>query len=77
MKKTFPEPILNQSISELELTEKFKELTHKYQLNTLGDILNLKQPYDLLRYEGFDQRSLMEFSGFLTKNKLGHYLMPV
>jgi len=37
----------------------------------------LPKPYDLLQHEGFNYRLLMEFTETLTKNGLGHYLMPV
>lgn len=76
MEKTFQEPILNQPISTLEFSEKFKELTLKYHYLTPSDILHLPQPYDLLQHKGFDLRLLMEFTAFLTKNNLGHYLIP-
>lgn len=77
MKKTFEEPLLNQPISELAMTEEFKRLTLKYHIKTLGDILNLPQPYDILQHEGFNFRLLMEFTGMLSKNGLRHYLMPL
>jgi len=77
MKKTFAAPILNQPITELEISEEFKKLTLKYRYQTLGDILNLPKPYGLLQHEGFNYRLLMEFTETLTKNGLGHYLMPV
>ena len=77
MKKTFPEPILNQPISRLDLSKKFKDLTLKNGYETPGDILNLPMPYDLLKHEGFDLLLLTEFTAFLTRNHLGHYLMPL
>ena len=77
MPKTFQEPILNQPISELKMSDTFKKLTLQYQLKTIGDILNMPTPNDLLQHEGFDYRLLMEFTAFLTKNGLGHYLMPI
>jgi hypothetical protein len=77
MKKSFPEQLLNQPISELKLSDKFKELTHKFHYQTLGDILNLNEPYDLLKHEGFDYRILMEFTHILNINGLNHYLMPI
>jgi len=77
MKKTFPEPILNQPIAQLDLSEKFKSITLKYGYETPGDLLNLPMPYDLLKHPGFHLGLLAEFTAFLTKNNLGHYLMPL
>jgi hypothetical protein len=77
MKKAFNEPLLNQPIACLEMTDAFKKLTLKYRYQTLGDILNLSKPYDLLQHEGFNYQHLMEFTETLTKNGMGHYLMPV
>jgi len=77
MTKTFQEPILNQPISELEMSTVFKKLTLQYHFKTLGDILKMPTPNHLLLHQGFDLRHLMEFTAILTKNNLGHYLMPV
>lgn len=77
MKKTFPEPILNLPIAELDMSESFKKLALQYRYQTLGDILSLPKVYDLLKHEGFNKKMLMEFTHFLTKNNLGRYLMPV
>jgi hypothetical protein len=75
MKKTFEEPILNQPIPELELSETFKKLAKKYRYKTLGDLLQAPGPADLLKHKGFRYRELMEFTRTLTKHGLGEYLL--
>lgn len=73
-RRHFPEPVLNQPISSLDVSEEFKEITRRYGYNTLADILSLSTPYKLLEHPGFGYRMLFEYVSFLEDQQLGNYL---
>lgn len=70
----FKEDLLNLSITELRASEEFKVVTQKYGYHTLGDILRLSKPYEVLKHKDFGYRMLFEFTSILRKNGLGGYL---
>lgn len=74
MAKTFDEPILNQSIQDMDASDAFKLVTGLYGYRTLADLLQIKNPYDLLHHPGFDYHLLAEYTGILEKNQVAHYL---
>ncbi|ODS76874.1 MAG: hypothetical protein ABS46_18815 [Cytophagaceae bacterium SCN 52-12] len=64
-RRHFPEPVLNQSISLLDVSEESKEITRRYGYNAVADILSLPTPYKLLEHQGFGYRMLVEYVSFL------------
>lgn len=57
---------LQKPISELSLSESFKEMAHRHHFRTLQDILNWPAGV-LLMHEGFTQHHFQELRNFLVQ----------
>jgi hypothetical protein len=75
MPATFDEPVLNQPIEQLALSEEFKIKTGQLGFNTLAELLE-HPPSDLLQLPGFNYRVLTEYIDFIEAAHLGKYIKP-
>jgi hypothetical protein len=67
------EPLLNEAIAKLGLSEEFCLVTETLGFYTLADLLPHRMA-DLLALPGFDYRLWNEYAGFLEQHRIGHYL---
>ena len=75
MKKHY-EPILNQPIQNLGMSEEFCGVTEILGLYTLGDVAN-RHTRDLAKLPGFSIQLIHEYVSFLEERGLGHYVDPI
>jgi hypothetical protein len=73
---TYTEPILNQPIETLGLSQDFIALTEMLGFYTLSDLLQ-HHTRDLLKLPGFTPHMIYEYIGFLDDHHLAHYVDPV
>jgi len=73
MKTYLAEPLLNEPIVKLGLSEEFCLITETLGFHTLADLLQHRMP-DLLALPGFDHRIWNEYAAFLEQHRIGHYL---
>lgn len=67
------EPILNETIEKLDLSEEFRLVAETLGFYKLADLLNFRMA-DLLKLPGFDHRVWNEYAAFLEQHRIGHYL---
>ena len=72
---TCDEPVLNQHITELEISEEFKIKAGQSGFQTLAAILKY-EPADLAKLPGFGYRMVVEMITFLEGKGLGKYVKP-
>lgn len=72
----YKEPILNQPIAELELSEEFKGITEILGFYTLGDVAKW-HTRDLNVLPGFSVQLIHEYVTFLEERGLGTYVDPI
>lgn len=73
MNPFFPEPLLNETIDKLELSEEFRLVAETLGFHKLADLLSFRMA-DLLEMPGFDHRIWNEYAAFLERHRIGHYL---
>ena len=66
--------VLNLPITELAVSEEFKNITIKYGYFTLSDFLKLEKTYDVLQHDGFGYRMLAELTHLFFSMGLIDYL---
>ena len=67
------EPLLNEAIEKLELSEEFRLTAEMLGFHRLADLLTHCMA-ELLALPGFDYRLWNEYVAFLEQHHLGHYL---
>jgi hypothetical protein len=67
------EPLLNEPIEKLELSEEFRLVAEILGFQTLAELLRYRMA-DLLALPGFDYRLWNEYVAFLEMHRVGHYL---
>lgn len=73
---TYQEPILNQPIRTLGLSEEFCGVSEILGFDTLGDMVK-RHTRDLEGLPGFTVHLIHEYVTFLEEKGLGHYVDPV
>jgi len=74
--KKHHEPILNQPIATLGMSEEFSGVTEILGLYTLGDVVS-RHTSDLAKLPGFSVHLIHEYVSFLEERGLGHYVDPL
>jgi hypothetical protein len=74
--KQHQEPILNQPIQALGMSEEFCGVMEILGFYTLGDIAK-RHTRELAKLPGFSVQLIHEYVSFLEDKGLGHYVDPV
>ena len=74
MAKEYKDAVLNQPIAQLEASEAFKKITQDCGYQTLSDLLQLGNGYELLKHRGFNYHLINEYVSLLEKYGVAHYL---
>ena len=69
------EPILNTPISDLNISEEFKNKAGRLGFQTLAELVKC-EPDDLAKLPGFGYRMVTEMISFLEERGLGQYVRP-
>lgn len=72
----FNEPILNQPIASLGLSEEFCGVMEILGFYTLGDVAK-HHTRELAKMPGFSVHLIHEYVSFLEERGLGHYVDPI
>lgn len=67
------EPLLNEPIEKLDLSEEFRLVSETLGFHKLADLLSHRMS-DLLALPGFDYRLWNEYVAFMEHHRIGHYL---
>lgn len=73
MNQFIAEPLLNEAIEKLELSEEFRLVSETLGFHKLADLLQYRMA-DLLALPGFDYRIWNEYVAYMESHRIGHYL---
>lgn len=75
MNQRFPEPLLNEPIVLLGMSQEFCGITEILGFHTLADLLE-RHTGELIKLPGFSEHLLYEYVDFLERRRMGHYIDP-